>query len=298
MNNEGTLDPWISGARRVFCCHKSVLSGTKVPNSLEAVAECAAANVPRLEIDVQFLADDSMLIYHDNYMERESTGSGAISALTRESARQLRYLQDETVAIPFLEEVVDLLRDCDSVLQVDLKLSTPWTASRLDTFLQALKPLGERALVGSQAYWNVRPLQGHGPQLAIDPTWQWNVIGPLEDGVGAARKGTWGAWDDAPVAHLAGVSSGDYVRARIDDIIGLLPGASEWMVDWRTILHLSGLGEPLGALLAEHGVSLTAWTLRNPDESVTRPLLHELFACGVTTIITDNAPLLATYAAR
>lgn len=296
MNHEGTLAPWVSGSRRVFCCHKAVLSGTQVPNSLDAVAECVAARVPRLEIDVQFLADDAMLVYHDEQLERESTGSGAVTTLERASAAALRYLRNESVRIAFLEEVVDLVRDSDTWLQVDLKLMQPFTASRLDAFLEALKPLGERALIGSQAHWNVRRLAGHGHSLALDPTWQWNMFGPLEDGVGPARQGVFGTWDDAPIAHLKGIAPKDYVRSRVDDIAGLLPGAREWMVDWQTILHISQLGESLGALLAERGIELTAWTIRDRGAEVTGPLVQMLLALGATTIITDSAAQLASYA--
>lgn len=296
MNYEGTLAPMISGSRRVFCCHKAVLSGSHVPNSLDAVAECVAARVPRLEIDVQFLSDDAMLVYHDASMERESTGIGPAIALDRSSAGTLRYRRDENVRIAFLEEVVDLMRDCDTVLQVDLKLHRPFSASRLDAFLETLKPLGERALIGSQSYWNVRKLAGNGHTLALDPTWLWNMFGPLEDGIGPARKGIFGVWDDSPIAHVAGVSPREYVSTRLDDIAGLLPGAREWMVDWQTILHISQLGESLGSLLADRGIELTAWTLRDRGEEVTAPLIQMLFALGATTIITDNAAKLATYA--
>ena len=296
MTYEGSLAPIVSGARRVFCCHKAVLSGALVPNSIDAVAECVSANVPRLEIDVQFLADDAMLVYHDNDLVRESNGTGPVIALDRQSASVLRYRRDENVRIAFLEEIVDLVRESDCVLQVDLKLSQPFTRSRLDTFLDALKPLGERALVGSQAYWNVRKVAGQGPAVAIDPTWQWNMFGPLEDGIGPARQGIFGVWDDSPMAHLRGLAPREYVRGRIDDIAGLLPEATEWMVDWQTILHISQLGESLGTLLAEKNIGLTAWTVRDRGPEVTGPLLKMLFALGATTIITDNAARLATYA--
>ena len=54
------LSPIIAGRRRVFCCHSATLSTNFAPNSLAAVRECVDAGVPRLEIDVQFLADDGM----------------------------------------------------------------------------------------------------------------------------------------------------------------------------------------------------------------------------------------------
>ena len=49
--------------------------------------------------------------------------------------------------------------------------------------------------------------------------------------------------------------------------------------------------------LAERGIELTAWTIRDRGQEVTGPLLQMLFALGATTIITDTAATLATYAA-
>lgn len=296
MSNEGVLDPVVSGTRRVFCCHKARLSGIPVPNSLDAVAECAAANVPRLEIDVQFLADDSMLIYHDHMFERESTGTGRVSEFDRAGASAFRYRDERETPIAWLEDVVDLLRDCDSLLQIDLKLIAPFTPVRFESFLAAIQPLGERAIVGSQAHWNVRRLTGCGATLALDPTWQFNAFGPEEDMFGPARMGDFGLFDDSPLARFRRrITPEQYVQERIRDVRALFPEATEWMVDIGTIRQLSALGQPLGPILAAQGIALAAWTMHDEGPEVSTPLLRELFEAGATTIITDNALRISSY---
>ena len=276
-----------------------MLSGKHVPNSLEAVLECAQANVPRLEIDIQFLRDDSMLVFHDSSLGSETTGQGPVTALDLAAARQLRFRRDESVRVPFLEDVVDVLRGCDSVLQVDLKLVEPFTPARLERFLEALRPLGERALIGSQSHWNVRATTGHGYHVGIDPTLQWNAasgIAEIDHAIPSGR-GIHGLWDDATIALIPGRPAQAYLRERVTDIIGLLPGASEWMVDIITIKQIATLGLALGDVLAELGIELAAWTMRDQGRDASGALLSELFDLGVTTVITDDTLALASYVA-
>ncbi|MFN8507799.1 MAG: hypothetical protein U0547_09565 [Dehalococcoidia bacterium] len=84
------LAPTIAGHRRVFCCHEATLTGRHAPNSLEAVAECVAAAVPRLEVDVRFLADDGMLVFHDSWFDTATDGEGAVSTHDTAATRRIR----------------------------------------------------------------------------------------------------------------------------------------------------------------------------------------------------------------
>jgi glycerophosphoryl diester phosphodiesterase len=291
------LAPVVGSVRRVFCCHRATLSGAHPPNSLEAVVECVEAGAPRLEIDVRFLADDGMLIFHDSRLDPESTGSGPVAELDSPSARLLRFRADDSVRLAFLEEVADVLRSTETLLQVDLKLMRPISAARLERLATALAPLRDHCLIGSQAHWNTRPLAEAGFRVALDPTLQWHYRpGRSGEGLNPARLGIHGLWDDAPEAHMPGFGAADYVEARVNDLLALCP-AVEWMVDYATICHLGALGAPLGHLLGARGVELAAWTVKDAGAAQTRPLLDELCHLGVTTFITDSPLNLAEYAA-
>ena len=129
MRGEGLrLDAW--GRKRVICCHRATLSGRFPPNSLAAIAECVEARVPRLEIDVRFLRDDAMLIFHDSLLDHETTGAGRVDALDGEAARALRYRWDGEHGVCSLDEVADVMRGGDTLLQVDLKLMRPISRGR------------------------------------------------------------------------------------------------------------------------------------------------------------------------
>lgn len=283
----GPLAPVFGGRPRVFCCHSATLSGRCLPNSLAAVTECVAANVPRLEVDLQFLADDTMLIFHDAAFELATDGAGRVADSTWQTVRDFRYSDGSPIAV--MGEVVDAIRGSDAILQVDLKLSRPMTAPRAALLKDALAPVRDHVIVGSQAHWNLRPFAGDFP-VALDPTLHWSFS---RRPPGLPRTlGVHGLWDDAPIAGNPRFTASEYVDARIDDLVGILPAAVEWMVDIETIFHFETLGIALGDALAARGLSLAAWTLRS-DEPAMRTVLERLFRLGVETVITDAAPAAA-----
>ena len=280
------LAPTIGGRRRVFCCHSATLSGRVSPNSLEAVRECVAAGVPRLEIDVQFLADDAMAIFHDSVITSRSGSPVKLAELTRAGLGDFAHEGGE--AIRFLEDVVAVVAGSGTTLQVDLKLSRPITPHRVEQLEHALTPLEGRLVVGSQAHWNLRQLT-HVP-LALDPTLQW-AFSARPPGI-PHTLGVHGLWDDSPIAGNSRFSAAEYVDARIDDLQTLVPGVVEWMVDIRTIFKFDELGVALGEVLRERGVALAAWTLRE-SETAPRDTLLRLFDLGVETVITDIPEIAA-----
>lgn len=285
------------GTRRVICCHRAGFAHHHAPNSLPAVSACVEAGVPRLEIDVRFLADDAMLVYHDGTLDRETNGYGRVDAIDRRSARALRYLGGAgQTPVCFLEEVVGVMAGSRTLLQVDLKLMRPASRARTEALAAALQPLGSMVLVGSDAHWNLRPLAELGVPVALDPTLHIHYA-PNRPGAGLtpARIGLHGFWDDAPLAHIPHASPREYLAARTDDLLAMLPPAREWMVDIGTALHMADLGFLLGDELLRRGVELAVWTMRDEGEPATRTLARRLLNLGATTIIADDAEAVARY---
>lgn len=297
MAPRAPLELPISGRRRVICCHRATLSGQLPPNSLAAIEECVAARVPRLEIDVRFLTDDGMLIYHDNDLAGETTATGRADALDSSAARKLRYRAPGDHPVCFLADVVDAMRGHQTLLQVDLKLMRPMSAARERLLAEALEPLRDHVLIGSQAHWNLHGLAARGLRTAFDPYLQWHYAPQAAKGGHVpTRIGVHGFWDDSPLAHIPHATTADYFEQRVYDLIGLLPSASEWMVDIPTLRRMAEMGFALGDRLQQDGIELAAWTLRDRGPE-TAGILADLFALGATTVIADDAPAVATYAA-
>ena len=242
--------------------------------------------MPRLEIDVQFLADDSMAIFHDGAFPTVADIQVKLADLSRQTVRDFTHPGGEPIG--FLEDVVAAIAGSNTLLQVDLKLSRPITARRLELFEDALAPLGEQVIVGSQAHWNLRKLSR--VPVAFDPTLHW-VYSAWPPGIPRSR-GVHGFWDDSPMAGNSRFTAAEYLEARVEDLLALVPEAVEWMVDIGTILKLDELGMALGDRLRERGVALAAWTLRAGTDSRTTTL-ERLFRLGVETVITDVPELAA-----
>ena len=286
------LRPVISGRERVICCHGATLSGHWAPNALEAIVECAAAGVPRLEVDVRFMADDTMVLLHDDDLAHGTTGAGRVSELSRSTLAGVRHCGPGG-SVAFLEDAVEALVDTNTILQVDLKLSRPITVERACALSRALQRLGQRALVGSQSLWNLRALEGVA--VALDPSLHLRAgtsSGLRPDGAAPSTLGVHGFWDDSPIAHNALWPVEEYLEARVQDLLAVLPQATEWMVDIDTILRMGACGLALGVRLHASGTQLAAWTVREgtPHRDDTVPRLWEL---GADTLITD-CPMLFT----
>jgi glycerophosphoryl diester phosphodiesterase len=107
-------------------------AGNRYPeNSIPAFRFGAAAGADVLELDVRMTRDRQVVVAHDAFLDRVSTGSGAISELT---ARELRSspLRDPTgkplpgIVVPLLEEVFAAVPG--HPLNIDLKTAEPHLA--------------------------------------------------------------------------------------------------------------------------------------------------------------------------
>jgi hypothetical protein len=252
-----------------------------------------------------------MLVFHNAIVDGETSGTGAVSALDRATATALR-LRDGVTSIPFLHEVVDIVRDSDTVLQIDLKAMRRLTAAQAWLLTDALVPLGKRALIGSRAWWNVRRFDPAQFTLAFDPTMLWFYYEALPGqavneaeaaarrlalGYMPVRREAHGMFDDSPLAQL-GHAGPDYFAERLIDVLGLVPGVGELMVDHVTIRRMATFGFALGRELGKRGVELSAWTVKDEGVEITRPLVSELFALGATTITSSDPLAVASYFAE
>jgi glycerophosphoryl diester phosphodiesterase len=295
VDDEGlrlALLPEVAGRRRTVCCHSAALSGAHAPNSLEAVRECVAAGVPRLEVDVRFAADDGLVCFHDALLDAQTTGAGRVSDHTTFALRAVTY-RSTGESLALLEEVIDAIRGSSTVLQVDLKLNRPISPSRVERLEQALAPVASQVVVGSQSPWNLRKFSR--VPVAFDPTLFLNYTPGRRQAPYPRQRGIHGFWDDSPLARNPYTSTQEYLETRIEELRGMVPAAIEWMVDIGTVLRMAELGIALGDELGRHGTRLAAWTLKERDPL--RPTLDRLWAAGVTTVITD-VPLAVAAALR
>jgi len=81
-------------------------SGHLPENTLAAFREAVALGADRLEFDVQMTRDGTLVVIHDETVDRTTNGSGRVADLTLAEIRALDAGQGEQ--IPTFEEVLDL----------------------------------------------------------------------------------------------------------------------------------------------------------------------------------------------
>ncbi|EKF54219.1 glycerophosphoryl diester phosphodiesterase [Galbibacter marinus] len=92
--------------------------GHVVENSLPSIKKAIDLGSDAIEIDVFKIADGSIIVFHDDTVDRLTQATGPIEAYTKETLDTLTL--EGGVKIPTLEQVLDLI-DAKVVLNVELK---------------------------------------------------------------------------------------------------------------------------------------------------------------------------------
>ncbi len=250
------------------------------PNTLGGIESAIVSGAKRIEIDIRLLADRDAALFHESI-----TGDGrAVGSLTYAAAR--------AVGLSLFSEAVQRVAASKAVLQVDLKDETLLPADKVAHLAELVAPLRDRVVVGSMIDWNLRQLRAAAPglRLGFDPLLyfhHWNdrptdVPFPLQ-------RGSYGYWDDHPLATAGIVPLQDYLTIRVDGLHAMVPGVEEIMLHYPTLLRALDDGVDVCRLLHQRGTRVLAWTLDADvaDAQASRARLH---AAGVDLLVT-NTPL-------
>jgi glycerophosphoryl diester phosphodiesterase len=95
-------------------------------NTLASIRAAAMLGADFAEIDVRHTSDGVLVLMHDATVNRTTSGSGAVSALTYAQIQQLRPTggmasDPETMRVPTFTEALSLARDVGIMLYVDTK---------------------------------------------------------------------------------------------------------------------------------------------------------------------------------
>ena len=275
----------------VFVCHKAILSGEHRPNGIDAIRECLAAGVERLEVDVHSLDGDDYAIFHDRRLEEHTTGSGTIGRATPETMRAVRFTDNGREPPPLLSDLIEMARDCATELQLDLKDWRPLSAARLRALVDTVAPVKQRVIISSGQDWNLRLLHRTDPELAygFDPG---HYLDHAIEGTPVFLPRTMGAYgyrDDHPLAFGRTEATHDYLCQRFEQLAMQAPGAREWFISYRLALQMLDDGFNAARFLHDRGVQANVWT---PDfhggESLR--MLRRIAEAGFDRVTTNTRP--------
>lgn len=95
-------------------------------NTILSLREGIKSGARGLEIDVHKSKDNKLVVIHDEDIERTFMGKGLIKDLTLEELKSFKnrkklFRDNEECHIPTLEEVLELIKDIDILLNIELK---------------------------------------------------------------------------------------------------------------------------------------------------------------------------------
>jgi len=215
--------------------HK-LLSGNRKhpPNSLSALNEMLENRVEVIEFDISLLADANYACMHDSTLERETSGVGALRAITKANfkALQLKYSKEAPAVI---EEFVAILKDINYELkiQLDLKEFLPLDLEAAKALLKMIEPLRQNPkihlIVGCLADWNLRSLRRLDSRLELGLDFAYHLDAPIGEILRLpARINAYGYLDDHPLGYKNILKAKDYLHDRLETLLSLVPDIKEF----------------------------------------------------------------------
>lgn len=269
--------------------------------SPRALNACLEAGARVVEVDLSPLVDGEFALLHGPTLEGETTGIGPVADLSPEQIRGLHYVRrgmatDEPVGL--LAEALELVAGHSQPveLQLDLKPYSPLSEDTLSCLVADLEPVKDRVRVSSGADWILRRLSALDPDLPLgfDPL----LYLEFDPGEGRDpsdpphRLGSFGYWDDHPLASRRWGPTAEYLAARAEALWVQAPVGALWYIAAHLLIRALDDGFDWIADLHRRGAEVVAWTLdanRPRHLAIARRLVDQ----GVDRITTNNAPALA-----
>jgi glycerophosphoryl diester phosphodiesterase len=294
---------WHDGKAVLLKYHK-FNSGLELhpPNGLAALEHVLEGGVSVIECDIAALADETLVLMHDETLERETTGVGPVASIGVAAFKAL-CLRGSEEPPATLVEVVERLRVHEGSLkvQIDVKAALPLAEAAATQLLRALEPLRERPqlqlVFGCLGDWNLRMLRRLDPGvgLGFDPAFHLHapVPGPEPFMMLPTRVNAYGYVDDHPLGHRRVMPAAGYLRARFEELVQHVPGAVEYYLHRGFVTQALDDGfDPIRFIQRETGALVDVWTLNRWDAGIETEL-PALLAAGADQITTDSAVLLA-----
>lgn len=120
-------------------------SGYRPENTMEAFELAVKQGADGIELDVHTSADGELIVIHDETVDRVTDGTGLVGEKT---LKELKGLKVSTAAepegiyrIPTLQEVLDLMRSTDMMVNIELKNSICFYPGMEEKVLRAVKEM-------------------------------------------------------------------------------------------------------------------------------------------------------------
>lgn len=136
-------------------------SGYAPENTLKAFELAIDMGADGVELDVQFTKDRQIVVIHDETIDRVSNGSGRVVDYTLDELRQFSFNKTHpeygNVGIPTLEEVLNLMKPTDLMINIELKTGINFYDGIEDSVLRLVERMGmqEQVIYSSFNHYSI-----------------------------------------------------------------------------------------------------------------------------------------------
>lgn len=160
-------------------------SGYAPENTMPAFEMALDMNAEGIELDVHTTKDGEVVVIHDHTIDRTSDGEGLVGGFTLDELRKFDYgswYGDEFkgVTIPTLREVLELLRDWNGLLNIEIK-SGPIIYEGIEQKVIDLieeYETADRIIISSFNHYSLRDIKKIDPSIKIGLLYGAGLVEP------------------------------------------------------------------------------------------------------------------------
>lgn len=160
-------------------------SGYAPENTMPAFEMALDMNAEGIELDVHTTKDGEVVVIHDHTIDRTSDGEGLVGGFTLDELRKFDYgswYGDEFkgVTIPTLREVLELLRDWNGLLNIEIK-SGPIIYEGIEQKVIDLieeYEMADRIIISSFNHYSLRDIKKIDPSIKIGLLYGAGLVEP------------------------------------------------------------------------------------------------------------------------
>lgn len=155
-------------------------------NTLPAFALARKMGADGVELDVQLSKDGVPVVIHDERIDRVSDGTGLVRDYTLAELRQFNFNRKfpiyGRVTIPTLEEVYDLIKDTDLLVNLELKNSIESYEDLEEKVLELAeeKNIADRVIYSSFNHFSMKKIEQLNPDARIAFLFSNGILGIAE----------------------------------------------------------------------------------------------------------------------
>ena len=244
--------------------------------NLQAALAAAADGPLAMEVDLRLTADGHALCLHDRTLDRETSGTGPVSAHLRAEIERLRQRAPDGALLDdaplFLDELAAVVGTAPGIAPATVQLDVKLRADALDA--QACARFG--AVLGGHA------------DCFIASGADWRAVCALADAAPGLHKG----FDPLALYPRDLALDADGFRVLAARTLDVAPGAAIYYLEANLVLAALAHGVNLVEEVSRDGARVDAWTV-DADRPHLDDLLRQLIAAGVHQVTSNDPEALA-----